>query len=124
MQKARAQAVRWEHIEADSPLPGVHRKRIVGQEAMISRFELERGSHVPTHSHANEQFACVLSGRVRFTVGVPELDEEVLEVVGGGVLYLPAHVPHAARALEDSIVMDVFAPVSEDTGVDRKASPG
>lgn len=116
-----AQVLRWSELEADDPLPLVRRQRIVGSEAMLSRFELGAGCEVPSHRHANEQFACVLSGRVRFVVGEEGAEEERI-VAAGEVLHLPSQVPHAAFALEDSVVLDVFAPPSEATGVDASGS--
>lgn len=108
--------LRWSDLEVDEPLPKVRRRRVVGEQAMLSRFELGAGCEVPSHSHPSEQIACVLSGRVRFAVG-----DETLEVGAGEVLHLPPNVPHAAHALEDSVVIDVFAPPSEITGVDVPA---
>jgi len=116
-EQLRGRVLRWSDLAVDEPLPKVRRRRIVGEHAMLSRFELGAGCEVPSHSHPNEQLACVLSGRVRFVVG----DEELV-VTAGEVLHLPPHVPHAAFALEDSIVIDVFAPPSESTGVDAPAA--
>ncbi len=115
-----ARRVRWSDVEADDPLPLVRRRRIVGEHAMLSRFELGAGCVVPSHSHANEQLACVLSGRVRFVVGdASQPDGERELVLGAGeVLHLPPWVPHAAHGVEDAVVLDVFAPPSESTGVD------
>lgn len=110
-------AVRWDDLETDHPMPLIDRQRIVGAQAMISRVTLHKGFKLEAHSHANEQFACVVSGKVRFT-----LDEgggvRTVTVEGGGVLHLPAHVPHGAEALETSVVLDVFSPPSAATGVD------
>ena len=113
----RARRIRWSELASDDPLPLVRRKRVVGSEAMLSRFELGAGCEVPGHSHENEQFACVLSGSVRFVVGKEGAEEEL--VLGAGeVLHLPPNVPHSTFAREDSVVLDVFAPPSERTGVD------
>lgn len=38
---------------------------------------------------------------------------------GGQVFELPGNVWHSCRALEDTLIYDVFSPVSEATGVDR-----
>ena len=81
---------------------------------MISHVLLHVGCVVPVHAHVNEQFSCVLSGRVRFTLAGEE------RVLGAGsVLHLPSCAPHGAEALEESVVLDVFAPPSATTGVDR-----
>ena len=44
----------------------ITRQRIIGEHMMISRVHLEKGFTVPSHNHANEQFAVVLSGSIRF----------------------------------------------------------
>ncbi len=106
----------------DSPMPLLERRRVIGKRAMISQLTLKKGCSVPTRQHENEQFACVLSGRIRFGLGAegsPQRREVVLEA--GAVLHLPAHVPHSADALEETVVLDVFSPPSETTGIDREA---
>lgn len=109
---------RWEDIPADEPLPGVSRQRLIGEQAMLSRFELAAGCEVPAHEHENEQFACVLSGQVRFVVGSGADQRDVI-VGPGEVLHVPAMVRHAAFPIKDSVVLDVFAPPSATTGVDK-----
>jgi quercetin dioxygenase-like cupin family protein len=111
----------WSQMAADTPMEKIARRRIIGRQAMLSEVRLGKGFIVPTHSHENEQFACVISGKLRFGIGAegtPQWRE--VDVAGGGVMYLPANVPHSATALEDSVVLDVFSPPSEKTGVDRR----
>lgn len=113
-------AHRWAEMAADSPMELIERRRVIGRLAMISHVTLKKGLKVPTHRHENEQFACVLSGRIRFAlgaVGSPEHRQVTLE--GGAVLYLPSNTPHAAEALEETVVLDIFSPPSETTGIDR-----
>lgn len=109
-----AVALAWAELPSDQPMPRLDRRRIVGQEAMLSHVTLRAGCVVPVHAHANEQFSCVLSGKVRFTLADGERT-----LSAGEVLYLPGHAPHGAEALEDSVVLDVFAPPSATTGIDR-----
>lgn len=110
----------WSELPIDRPMPLIERQRIVGEQAMISRVRLLKGFHLRAHSHANEQFACVLEGRVRFGIGVEGSPGRLERVIGAGeVLQLPANVPHSAEALEDSILLDIFSPPSATTGVDR-----
>jgi quercetin dioxygenase-like cupin family protein len=108
------------------------RRRIIGQQAMISHVTLEKGCFVPMHTHSNEQFVCVLAGRMRFRLArsaggaldAPPADglEEVI-LTAGQVLLLPSNVPHEAEALERTIVLDVFSPPSAETGIDRFGRP-
>jgi quercetin dioxygenase-like cupin family protein len=112
---------RWLDLPADAPMPMLERRRVVGQRAMISHVTLRKGCGVPLHSHENEQFACILSGRLRFTLGAEgSADRRVVVVGAGEVLHLPANLPHAAFAEEETVVLDVFSPPSEETGIDRR----
>ncbi len=106
-------------MESDQPMPLVKRKRIIGTQAMLSHVTLEIGLVVPTHQHVNEQFVCMLSGRVRFLVGNEGgADRQDVILAGGQVLHLPSNAPHSCEVLERAIVLDVFSPPSETTGVD------
>jgi quercetin dioxygenase-like cupin family protein len=116
-----AATFRWSDLAADRPMALLERRRVIGQQAMISRVALDKGCMVPTHAHDNEQIACLLSGRMRFGIGAegtPQRREVTLSA--GEVLLLPGGVPHSAEALEDSVILDVFSPPSERTGIDRR----
>lgn len=96
------------------------RRRIIGENVMLSQVLLRSGCHVPTHAHENEQFAFVVSGALRFGLGAEGTkDRRDLIVRGGEVLHLPPNLPHSADALEDTLVLDIFSPPSEKTGIDR-----
>jgi len=104
-------------------MPLLERQRIVGEQMMVSRVLLRAGCDVPTHAHGNEQFAIIVSGRIRFGLGVVDSPERrEVELVGGQVLQLPAWVPHSALAIEDTVVLDMFSPPSATTGIDRPRS--
>ena len=101
-------------MRTESPMALLERRRMIGDEAMISHITLHKGCKVPVHEHQNEQFACVISGVVRFTLR----GGETRDLRAGDVLQLPAWAPHGAEALETAVVLDVFAPPSEKTGID------
>jgi quercetin dioxygenase-like cupin family protein len=112
---------RWKDLPADSPMEKIERRQVVGERAMLSLVHLAQGCDVPSHRHDNEQFSCVLRGRVRFGLGEPGTDAyRETEVAASEMLHLPGGVPHAAFAIEDSEVLDVFAPPSTETGLDRR----
>jgi quercetin dioxygenase-like cupin family protein len=92
------------------PSPGVLRRTLVwGERMLFVEFTIPKGSGVPAHKHPHEQIGYVVSGRMEFTIG----DE--VRVLGAGDAYLmPGNVGHSTRALEDSVVVDVFSPVRED----------
>jgi len=78
---------------------------------MIAHVYLAKGAIVPLHSHHNEQITYILEGTLRFTLGE---GDETIDVSAGEVLTIPAHVPHMAEALEDTLDVDVFHPPRQD----------
>lgn len=111
---------RWQDLPVDHPMEKLERRRIIGEQAMISEVRLDKGCFVPTHAHENEQFAWVVRGRVSFGIGhddSPDRTEMVIE--GGEVIHLPSNLPHSAEALEESLIIDIFSPTSEKTGIDQ-----
>lgn len=116
-----ATAHRWSDLTVDNPMPMLERRRVLGTHAMLSHVTLHKGCVVPSHAHANEQFACILSGKLKFGIGTPgSLEHRYVTVEAGGVLHLPGNVPHSAEALEETVVLDVFSPPSATTGIDRQ----
>lgn len=117
---ANARVHTWSAIQPDHPMERIERRRVIGEHMMISQVRLSAGFDLASHRHDNEQHVVVMSGRCLFGLnepGSPEYHE--IEVCGGQVLELPGNVWHSCRALEDSMIYDVFSPVSEATGVDR-----
>jgi unsaturated pyranuronate lyase len=99
----------WEKIEKEQLNPVITRQMMSGEDATIGRILLSRGAVVPRHSHRSEQFTFILSGALKFT-----FDDGETVVRSGEILLIPAHVPHAAEALEDTVDFDFFAPRRED----------
>ncbi len=98
----------------------LERRRMIGEKVMLSHVTLRRGCTVPVHAHDNEQFVVLLSGRMRFLIGTESApDRREFVIRGGDVLHLPSGVPHWCETLEDSVVLDVFSPPSQKTGIDR-----
>ncbi|MFT3685416.1 MAG: cupin domain-containing protein [Phycisphaerales bacterium] len=111
---------RWTELTEDAPMPLLARRRIIGNQAMISRVVLKQGCEVPSHSHANEQFAVLLSGTMRFGLGEPRTTQHrEVTLHAGEVLHLPSNLPHSAFAVEESVILDVFSPPSQKTGIDK-----
>jgi len=110
---------RWSDLDEDAPMERIRRRRIIGHNMMISEMRLSRGFHIDPHTHDNEQMACVLSGRIRFELPAHKGNAaRTVELGAGDVLAIPGGVPHGAEALEDTVILDVFSPPSERTGVD------
>jgi quercetin dioxygenase-like cupin family protein len=85
---------------------------ITGDSMMIAEVRLAKGEVVPKHAHHNEQITYITEGALQFHLG--ENGEQEVTVHAGEVLVIPSNVPHTARALEDTIDIDVFSPPRED----------
>jgi quercetin dioxygenase-like cupin family protein len=89
---------------------GVHGRIVHGERITLGVIELDPGSVVPQHSHANEQLGICLSGSLVFRVG-----EESRELRAGETWCVPGGVPHEVRVgPEGAVVIDVFTPTRED----------
>ncbi|HVZ93722.1 MAG TPA: cupin domain-containing protein [Phycisphaerales bacterium] len=115
----------WSELAVDMPMPLLERRRVIGEQAMISHITLHKGCDVPTHSHANEQFSAIISGKLRFGIGaVGSPGRREVDVGPGQVIHLPANVPHSALAMEETVVLDIFSPPSATTGIDAHGARG
>jgi quercetin dioxygenase-like cupin family protein len=112
MSVAQATHVRWNDLPRERLGPLLERRYVTGQHLTLAQFFLAKGCIVPSQEHESEQFAHVLQGCLRFRLGAD--GSEVVDVPAGGVLMIPPRLPHAAEALEDSVVADAFSPVRSD----------
>ena len=89
---------------------GVRRRTTVSGPGMSQMVVmLAAGSHLPEHSHPQDQIVHVVQGRLRLNVGGASR-----EVGAGESLYLPGDVVHSAEALEETLAVDTFSPPRED----------
>jgi quercetin dioxygenase-like cupin family protein len=105
----RVTSFSWTGVAEERLNPLLSRRVIHGEKLTIARLQLSKGAAVRLHSHENEQVSMMESGSLRFV-----LDGQELIVNAGEGVRIPAHVPHSVEALEDSVVVDVFAPCRED----------
>jgi quercetin dioxygenase-like cupin family protein len=103
---------RWDDLPREELNAGIERRIITGDSMMIAHVYFKKGAIVPKHSHHNEQITYILEGTLRFTLG--EDESQVVDVAAGDVLTIPAHVPHSAEALEDTLDVDIFSPPRQD----------
>lgn len=116
-----ARVLKWNDLAEDKPMEKIARRRIMGEKMMISRVQLTKGFQVPAHQHENEQFAVVLEGEMEFGLdGDGGPDSKKVIVKTGEVMQIPSNVRHSARALRDTLILDIFSPPSEKTGVDQR----
>jgi quercetin dioxygenase-like cupin family protein len=108
----RATHYRWDDLPREQLSPLIGRRLITGDQMMIAHVYLAKDAVVPQHSHHNEQLTYIIEGKLRFFLG--DDGSEVVDVAAGEVLHIPAHVPHRAEALEDTLDVDVFHPPRQD----------
>jgi len=87
----------------------ITRQYVMGAQSMLVKWTLKKGAVIPMHFHVNEQITWITQGSVK----VSSQGKEFM-VKAGGILIIPANVPHEFLALEDTIDIDVFTPVRED----------
>lgn len=100
---------RWNDIQ-EEPLNALLGRRVLHTSRLtLARLNLKQGCRVPRHSHENEQVTTVESGKLKFIYPDGEI-----EVGAGESLEIPSGLPHEVIVLEDSVVLDLFAPRRED----------
>ena len=99
----------WDEIEHERMTPAVSRRVVHSGRLTTARIYMDKDAVIPRHSHENEQMSHILEGRLLF-----DFDGRHIEAGPGEVVEIAPHEPHRVVALEDSVAMDVFAPVRED----------
>lgn len=101
---------KWTDAKAvEAALSATRRTLAVGEKTLLVEWTLLKGSAVHLHQHEYEQIGYVASGAIEMTIG----DQKQRLNPGDGYV-APGGVPHGATAIEDSRVVDVFAPVRPD----------
>jgi quercetin dioxygenase-like cupin family protein len=92
------------------PEPGLIRRiGAYSDKLMLAEHHMQKGWTGVRHSHPHEQLVYVVTGRLKVVVG-----EINFEVAGGDSFIVRGGVEHEAAALEDCVVVDVFAPLRDD----------
>lgn len=99
----------WSEINREQMNPLVERQVIHSERITMARLFLKKGALVPRHHHENEQCTVLESGLLLFT-----FDEGEVQLAAGEVMQIPPNAPHAVVALEDSLALDLFAPIRAD----------
>jgi quercetin dioxygenase-like cupin family protein len=90
--------------------PGIKRQTMASGKTMYQMMaELDAGSRMPEHRHAQEQLVHIVEGRMRLIVdGTPH------ELSAGDSFYLAGNVPHGVETIENTRVLDTFSPPREE----------
>jgi quercetin dioxygenase-like cupin family protein len=101
--------VQWQDIPEEQMNPLVSRRTWHGQQMTMALVKLNKGALVPQHHHHHEQTTMLQSGHLIFRTG-----EQEHHLRAGDMLRIAPNLPHAVEALEDSVAVDIFAPVRDD----------
>ena len=97
-------------LPAVTPLPGVTRRVVALDGAMLTIFDFAPHSVVPEHAHSNEQITFVVEGELDFTLG-----PETRRLRAGDVVAVPANVPHGVvTGARPARALDAWSPARED----------
>ncbi len=80
-----------------------------GENTLMSKFLLEKGSILPPHSHTYEQTGYLISGNM-----ILYIDEVPHNLEPGDSWCIPVGASHRADIIEDSVALEVFAEARED----------
>lgn len=93
-----------------TPVDGIEMKTCVyGENSLLTRFHLKKGSLLPRHSHPQEQTGFMVSGKIRLFIG-----DQAFLAEPGDTWSIKGDVEHRAEILEDSVAVEVFSPVRPD----------
>ena len=91
-------------------MPGVSFRSIhCDEHVVVVETRLAPGARMPRHSHESLQISFCVKGRMELVIG----DEKVV-MTPGDYRVIPPRVEHEARALEETVVVDVNSPLTED----------
>ncbi len=94
----------------NTPAKGVQMKSLVyGEKTHLCEFILDGGSAIPEHRHPHEQTGYLVSGKIQFII-----EGKTFNAEPGDSWSVPGDVPHSAKVLEDSVIVEVFSPIREE----------
>ena len=100
----------WSEIPYEELGDGVKRKILNSSGTlMMVEVTMDKGGVGKMHMHPHQQISYIVKGSVEFTI------KDKKQVVGSGdSIYIASDFNHGAKALEDSVIVDIFTPIRED----------
>jgi len=102
-------AIHLDQIVEKELIPGFHGQFVHSENMTLAFWRIESGAVAPTHQHPHEQVFHLLEGRFELTI-----ENSTAIYRTGAIVVIPSNLPHSARALTESRVLDIFHPVRED----------
>ena len=93
-----------------SPIKGVEQKTLVyGKKTLMTEFLLKAGSNLPIHQHPHEQTGYLVKGKLKMFI-----DDKEFVAEPGDSWCIGEDVKHGAKAMKNSVAVEIFAPVREE----------
>ncbi len=99
----------WDYVKKENLSDTLTRQMIYGENAMVARLEIKKGTVVPEHNHESEQITWIMKGMLKF-----KINDKDIYVKEGESLIIPSNVKHEAIAMEDTVDIDIFSPIRKD----------
>ena len=110
--------VRFDDLRSTEVTEGIVRRVVPGARATLVEVRIAAGAALPAHAHPHEQFTFVLSGEIQFRVGTDL--KECSAVRAGELFHVAGDVLHQSAALEDAVLVEIFAPARDDLAADAR----
>uniref|UniRef100_UPI003217D0AE cupin domain-containing protein n=1 Tax=uncultured Draconibacterium sp. TaxID=1573823 RepID=UPI003217D0AE len=78
-------------------------------KTILCEFRLEKRSDLPAHEHPYEQTGYLISGKMNFRIG-----DKWHMAESGDSWSIPENVEHEVKVLDNSVVLELFAPIRPD----------
>ena len=78
-------------------------------DVMLCHFEMKKGAKIPLHDHIHTQIGYVIKGALNFIT-----EKGKMPVKAGDSYVFNSNEKHGAEVLENSEVIEVFAPCREE----------
>lgn len=102
--------VKNKSVELEDLGGGLKRKILArGGNLMMVEVCFEKGGIGAVHAHPHEQISYIARGSFEF-----EINGKKDVVAAGDTVYVESNTPHGVKALEDSLIIDIFTPQRED----------
>lgn len=96
-------------IQPKQLIDGAEAKFVHGDNITFATWNFSAGVALPEHSHPHEQMTRLISGRFELTI-----DGEAQILTENDIAVIPSGAVHSGKAIENSLMIDVFSPVRED----------
>lgn len=100
-------------------LPGISVQIFSSKGNSFSWTIIEKGVNSPRQTHQMEQTSVLIEGKLEATVG-----EETKTIVSGDAVLIPSGVLHEFRAVEKSLLLEIFEPRIPQSAIDGIKTTG